>query len=60
MSREYGTYGLIPPDITNGLLTEFPLFKEMMSNRFINLYDDDLKMFLVSNLSKIGYLKEIA
>ena len=60
MSREYGTYGLIPPDITNGLLTEFPLFTEMMSNRFINLYDDDLKMFLVSNLSKIEYLKEIA
>ena len=60
MSREYGTYGLIPPNITDGLLAEFPLFAEMMRNRFINVYDDDLKMFLVTTLSKIDYLKEIA
>ena len=60
MSREYGTYGLIPPNITDGLLTEFPLFAGMMRNRFINVYDDDLKMFLMTTLSKIEYLKEIA
>jgi len=41
------------------MLRDFVDFKQHLKNEVVKIYDDDLKLFLISCLKKIDYLAEV-
>ena len=60
LARNYGTYGQLDKASMTDLMNGYPLFKVFIWSNIINVYDDDLKIFLYESLSSISYLKDIA
>ena len=60
MARNYGTYGELNKESMTNMMVKFPLFKVFLWENMMNIYDDDLKIFLYASLSTIDYLKPIA
>ena len=58
-ARLYSTLGCIDADTTLSLLHEFPDFKSHMKHDIVNVYDDDIKLFLLETLSKVDYLSKV-
>ena len=60
MARNFGTYGELDKDSMTNLMNQYPLVKVFMWENIINIYDDDLKLFLSTALGSISYLKDLA
>lgn len=41
------------------MLRDYPDFRKQLKNDVVKIYDDDLKIFLVTQLRKIDYLKDV-
>ena len=59
-AKLYSTLGCIDHTQMTSLLHEYPLFKQHMEHDIVNIYDDDIKLFLVSTLRKIDYLQRVS
>ena len=59
-ARLYATLGCIDAPTTMDLLQEFPDFKSHMKHDIVNVYDDDLKLFLLETLQKVDYLQNVS
>lgn len=42
------------------MMREFPDFKSHMKHDIVNVYDDDLKLFLLETLCKVDYLANVS
>lgn len=58
-AKLYATVGKINHVIMTEMLRDFVDFKQHLKNEVVKIYDDDLKLFLISCLKKIDYLAEV-
>lgn len=56
-SKLYSTLGCVDADTITGLIRDFPELKDHMKKEIVEIYDDDLKLFLVDALRQIDYLE---
>ena len=55
-AKLYASIGIIDHVIMNEMLRDFPDFRNHLRSDIVNIYDDDLKLFLTATLRKIDYL----
>ena len=60
LARNYGKYGELDKESMRDLINGYPLFNRFIWSNIINIYDDDLKLFLFESLSSISYLKDVS
>ena len=58
-AKLYATLGCIDHITMLDMLRDFPDFKRHLLNDIVNIYDDDLKLFLTATLRKIDYLADV-